>query len=174
MQDPLRKHELAQIHIAKKALNLDDDVYRLIIRRVTKDQHDSAATLTSFQRRMLITEFRRLGWVQEKHGRKPKVASSNQSVLSKIEALLAKAGRRWEYAEGIATRMFQVKKLEFCTPEQLRKILQALIIDQGRRSANHEQTDADQAASAAPTIQAQPHLSAAVQETDETCNQTPD
>lgn len=142
MQDPLRRRELAQIHIAKKDLGLSDDDYRMIIRRLTKEQHDSAAALTGFQRRLLLTEFRRLGW-KSKHGHKPTVTKHSQAVLAQIEALLAETGRSWAYADGIAKQMFQIERLGLCAPDQLRKVQQALLVDQRRRQKKGETHGAD-------------------------------
>lgn len=133
MEDLLRRRELAQIHVAKKALALDDDIYRAIISRLTQGRHDSAASLSGFQRRLLLTEFRRLGWDPAKYGRKPTVARRNQSVLAQIEALLAEANLPWSYADGIAKQMFGIQRLGLCADDQLRKVQQALLVAQQRR-----------------------------------------
>lgn len=55
---------LAKIHIAKAQLNLDDDQYRNIVRRVTGK--DSAAQCRYSQLVDLINEFKSLGWKTEK------------------------------------------------------------------------------------------------------------
>lgn len=55
---------LAKIHIAKAQLNLDDDQYRDIVRRVTGK--DSAAQCRYSQLVDLINEFKSLGWKTEK------------------------------------------------------------------------------------------------------------
>jgi phage gp16-like protein len=54
-------------------------------------------------------------------------------MLSKIEALLADAKRPWNYAEKMCDHMFQVKRVEWLTDEQLTKLMQALAIDAKRR-----------------------------------------
>lgn len=51
---------LAKIHVAKNQLNLDDDQYRDVLRRVTGK--DSAAQCRYSQLVDLINEFKALGW----------------------------------------------------------------------------------------------------------------
>lgn len=55
-----RQTELAQIHIAKKDLGLDDDTYRSILLRI--GGHTSSAKLDLSGRHKAIEEFKRLGW----------------------------------------------------------------------------------------------------------------
>lgn len=54
-------------------------------------------------------------------------------MLSKIEALLAEAGRPWSYLEGIVERMLGEKKpVEWLNDDQVRKLMQMLIVDAKR------------------------------------------
>lgn len=55
---------LAKIHIAKAQLNLDDEQYRDVLRRITGK--DSAAKCRYSQLVDLINEFKDLGWKTEK------------------------------------------------------------------------------------------------------------
>lgn len=62
-----RRSEIAKIHIAKKALGLDDATYRDIIERVSCETFGqkpvrSAKLLNSEGRKRLIEEFKRLGF----------------------------------------------------------------------------------------------------------------
>ncbi|MFZ7016486.1 phage protein GemA/Gp16 family protein, partial [Klebsiella pneumoniae] len=75
-----------------------------------------------------------------RHGKRPKVARSRKNMLSKVEALLADAKRPWNYAEKMCDHMFQVKRVEWLTTEQLTKLMQALAIDAKRRK-KRETTD---------------------------------
>lgn len=102
----------------------------------------SAADLTARERVGVLNEFYRLGWSAENHRipqrssapRRPARADwGKDKLLSKIGALLAEAGRSWAYADGIAAHMFGVESVRFCDPEQLRKIVAALMYDQKRR-----------------------------------------
>lgn len=60
MADAARRAELAAIHIAKKELRLEDEDYRLIIRRISGGRHESSADLSLYERRQLLDELARL------------------------------------------------------------------------------------------------------------------
>jgi len=137
------KANLAKIHIAKKELGLDDDLYRDILH--TQFKKASSADLSDFQCVKLLQHFESLGWKQSEgkpkkkanHGRKPHNMSKSD-YLPKIEALLAEAGRSWAYADGMAKHMYKVDSIQFCQPEQLRGIVAALVKNakkEGRRVA---------------------------------------
>lgn len=140
-RDPadLRRKQLARIHAAKKALALDDDAYRAVLRRVTGVA--SSADMSTAQRNQVIAEFTRLGFKaagQQSRRRvfagKPK-RTTEVPLLRKAEALLADAGREWAYAHGMAKRMFQVTRVEWLNPDQLHRLVAALQIDAKRRAA---------------------------------------
>ncbi|WP_431281638.1 regulatory protein GemA [Humitalea sp. 24SJ18S-53] len=57
---PLRRARLAQLHLAAKALRLDEDAYRDVLERVTGSR--SAATLGLPALDKVVTEFKRLGF----------------------------------------------------------------------------------------------------------------
>ena len=129
--EPQRTRDLQKIHVAKRQMALDDHTYRCLIERVTG--LTSAADLDGRQRRAVIDEFYRLGWKAKTHRKPGQVAERKQALVSKIEALLAEAGRAWAYADGIAQRVCKVETVRFCTEDQLRKIIAALMYDQKRR-----------------------------------------
>lgn len=81
---------LAKIHIAKAQLNLDDDQYRDIIRRITGK--NSAAQCRYSQLVDLINEFKSLGW---KHRRKRRSAARRLTRLEKSMRFGANC-RLWE------------------------------------------------------------------------------
>jgi phage gp16-like protein len=56
-------------------------------------------------------------------------------LIRKIKAMLDARNRPIEYADGMATRMFGTAKIEWCTPDQLRRIVAALVYDQRRNDA---------------------------------------
>lgn len=125
---------LAKIHIAKTQLGLDDDTYRAILARVAGVR--SAKDLSPRQIGAVIAEFERLGWVPKtakKTSRaKPKPAVDRSKLVSKIEAFLTEAGRPWEYADGMARKMFKVERVEWCDCDQLRRLVAALTYDAKR------------------------------------------
>ena len=57
-------------------------------------------------------------------------------LLKKIEALLAEANRPWKYANRMAERMTmnKVKRVQWCSPRELHKIVAALMIDAKRHN----------------------------------------
>lgn len=125
---------LAKIHIAKAQLGLDDDTYRALLARVAGVR--SAKELSPRQIGAVLAEFERLGWKPappKKAGRKvPKPAPDRKKLLGKIEAFLAEANRPWAYVDGMALRMFQVERVEWCDSEQLGRLIAALGYDAKR------------------------------------------
>jgi len=62
-----------------------------------------------------------------------KAAADRQPMLRKIAVMLKSDNREKAYVDGIATQMFHVQRVEFCAPDQLRRIISALVFDQRRR-----------------------------------------
>lgn len=134
-----RTVNLAKIHIAKSQLGMDDDTYRALLARVAGVR--SAKDLGPRQVAAVMAEFQRLGWQPQskRPGRaRPNPAARRQTVLSKVEALLADAGRPWEYADSMAKHMFKVERVEWLTDSQLYRLMQALILDAGRHGRGQQ------------------------------------
>lgn len=115
-------------------LKWDDMTYRSVLHKLTSKQSATKCTLEELQNVREYMHQQGFPRASRKYGRKPKVASRRQAMLSKIEALLADSGRSWQYAESIAERMFHQKVIEWLDDEQITKLLQALIIDARRRA----------------------------------------
>lgn len=134
-----RRRDLAMIHLAKKELDLDDDMYRDILQQCCGTE--SAAELDAPNRRKLLAFFRGRGWGRRDHTQKrPKNMNvpDRSRLLKKIEALLAEAKRPWSYADTLAKKMWKVDSLTFCEPKHLNGIISALVRDaqrHGRRTA---------------------------------------
>lgn len=131
--DAARKSELAMIHVAKKALSLEDDAYRSILLAVTGKT--SSAQLSSQGRKALIDHFKKIGFkvVAKAAGRaKPTVAGPRQRYIAKIEAQLATAARPWAYADAMAKRICNIERIDWCEPADLLKIIAALTYDARR------------------------------------------
>lgn len=64
---------------------------------------------------------------------RPSEASMNDldkgRMLKKIEAMLAEAGRPWDYAHGMARQMHGVDRVEWCNAAQVHKIVAAMVYD---------------------------------------------
>lgn len=133
-----RNSDLAKIHIAKKQLGIDDDSYRAMLQMVAGV--NSAAHLSMDGRRKVLDHLRKVGFKTKKAKRsypgrpKPKqlAGTGKTALIKKIEAYLAEAKRPWNYAHGMARHMFKVDRVQWCTPEQLSKIVAALEYDARR------------------------------------------
>lgn len=128
------KNTLAKIHIAKKELGLDDDTYRAMLQNVAGVR--SAKDLSVAGANKVIAHLTRIGWkpkAAKKVGRKPVPAKDKVRLMSKIEALLAEAGRSWDYAHAMAAHMFKIEKVDWLEYEQLASLMKALIIDAKRQ-----------------------------------------
>lgn len=126
---------LAKIHIAKKELELDDQVYRDILR--LRFKVDSAAKLNDRQCTVLLNDFQRRGW-KPRHGNKsPKPPQSRP--LSQ-DAMAKKARALWLglYEMGIVRdpgesalgsyvkRMTGVEALQWLDGKQLWLVIESL------------------------------------------------
>ncbi|MDX2110601.1 MAG: phage protein GemA/Gp16 family protein [Verrucomicrobiota bacterium] len=54
-------------------------------------------------------------------------SSDRHAQGTKIQALLLDNQRTWEYADGIAKRMYSLERIEWCRPPELQAIITALI-----------------------------------------------
>jgi phage gp16-like protein len=140
--EDLRRRQLAAIHIGKKALHMTDDVYREMLQAVAGVQ--SAAELDGAGCRAVLYHLRSLGFADGKAKRSHKGRPRNMdqadrgAQLGKVEALLLEANRPWAYADAIALRVCKVERVAWCSPEQLRKVIAALVYNakrEGRRTS---------------------------------------
>ena len=110
--------------MGKKQLGLDDDTYRDMLEQVTGKR--SAKDMSDDDLVKVIQHLDQLGFSKREFGNKPKVKLSKDALIGKIEAHLAENKLHWNYAKGIAKQMFQKEALEFCTENQLWRIVAAL------------------------------------------------
>lgn len=124
-----RSRQLARIHILKAELELDDDAYRNVLWSLARVE--SAKDLDEHGRGQVIQHL-------ERHRRafasvnRPRPSQDKEALVGKIRALLHAQNREERYADGIARRMFKIDRYDFCTPEQLHKIVAALSYDAQR------------------------------------------
>lgn len=150
----LRPNALAQIHMGKAELGMDDDTYRAMLH--AQAGVSSAKDLTANGRNKVLMHLRACGAtftrranqpqssLNQKHPQRPLNPPEHQvPQLSKIEALLTDAGRPWAYVNGMCRRMYQIERIEFANAEQLQGLITALVKDVDRRAAR---AVADQAA----------------------------
>lgn len=135
-----RRKQLAAIHVlAKRKLKLEDDTYRELLERVSGKR--SAADLDVRGRAMVLAELRRLtgdGARQMRNAVALPDAPQNvreeiAAMVGKVGALLAQSGKSWNYAHGIAKRMFRVQRVEWLKADQLHKLVAALSYAQKRQ-----------------------------------------
>ncbi|KGT95321.1 hypothetical protein NG99_04700 [Erwinia typographi] len=120
------------VHTGKSRLGWDDDTYRDVLARLTGKRSASDCSATELEK--VVTYMRTVGFAPTaSYGRRPRVATGRKGMLSKIEALLAEAGRPWDYLDGIVERMLGEKKpVEWLNDDQVRKLMQMLIVDAKR------------------------------------------
>jgi phage gp16-like protein len=140
MAETARRADLAKIHIAKKALGMDDPDYRAVILGIAGKE--SAAQLTRPERKAVLAYMENLGFVpkpKKKPGRKKPACrpstlrtpgtrhrTSRENQLYKIEALLTVGNRPWSYADALAKRICKVDKIVWVEADQLYKVIAAL------------------------------------------------
>lgn len=137
---PISRGKIAMLHVAKNQLGMNDPEYYAMLSRFGV-RHSNELTLSQWSE--VEAYLKKLGFVKKKKkaaksGMNANFAKSKQGLLKKIEAILADMNLSWDYADGIAQNMFQrekkaVKKLRFCSFDETRKVLQALIYHQKRR-----------------------------------------
>ena len=71
----------------------------------------------------------------KKSARPLAVPAAKVRLVNKIWAILTDLDLTWEYADGVSRKMFGIRVVEWCTPEQLHKIVTAMVIHQKRRLA---------------------------------------
>lgn len=133
-----RQKEIRLIQIAKRQLNMDEDVYRGLLQEI--GGVDSSTKLDVAGRGRLMDRFARLGFVSTARAKRSakgsmNVAPDRVALLGKIDALLLSQGRDRRYIEpGLVQRICKVDALAFCDAEQLRKLVAALEYDKRRHA----------------------------------------
>lgn len=129
--DRLRNSEIAQIHIAKAQLAMDDDTYRAMLWAVARVK--SAADLDWTGRKRVLDHMAARGWKK-----KPVRASGggpNAAQIAKVRAVLIAWGRKPDrYADAIAERMFGVKRFVWLDAQQLRALIAALEAERHKKT----------------------------------------
>lgn len=130
--DPARRRRLiAAVHAAARARGLDDETRRDFQRRVTGRESC---------RDMTVDDLHRL--LDALNGR-ARAGEDRRPLLSKLGAICRALDLPWpEYVMGISRQMFGPRapaRVEWHTPEQLRKLVAALAIHQARREGETDE-----------------------------------
>ena len=132
-----RNIELSKIHLAKKQLGMDDDMYRDMLWTVARVR--SASDLDEYGRKTVIEHLKRCGArFTKSRNKRSTPAKSKAQLIGKIKAMLAEAQRPDEYGDGMAKRMFGVDRYEWLEFDQLRRIVAALVYDARRSNRRTE------------------------------------
>lgn len=133
-----RKGVLAQIHIARKELALDEDTYRQMIATVTGGKR-SCSDCNVAELHKIVQHMKERGFKAKprkrvaQHPGKPHNLDA-QPMLQKIEALLAELKAPWSYADAIAKRQFGIQRAAWLKePAQLRALIAALHVELTKR-----------------------------------------
>lgn len=126
-----RNRELARIHCLAKELGLARDEYEDVL--FTQARVRSAGDLDYAGRRKVIEHLAARAAAHGEWAFIARAAKDRQAMLSKIRNQVGGRGKR--YADGMARHMFGVDRIEFCVPDQLRRVVAALEYDRGRRAA---------------------------------------
>ena len=142
----LRDNALAQIHIAKKQLGLDDGTHRDMLWGLARVR--SAKDLDHAGRQKVPAHLKASGFKSAPPKTPTPGRPSNnmqtadrRPMLSKVEALLLSAGREWEYAHSMCRHMLHKERLEFINEAELHKLVAALEVDKKRRAEREAQQD---------------------------------
>lgn len=127
-----RTNQLAQIHIAKKELGMDDDTYRAML--WTCARVESSKDLDYAGRLKVLEHLKGRGWKNKQT--KPRVTEHKQLQINKIEALIADMSLSWAYADGLAKRMYKRDKVQWCDAKELQGIIAALVNKQKGQHAS--------------------------------------
>ena len=127
------------IHIAQKELGMDDETYRHMLWTIGRVR--SAGDLDAPGRKAVLDHLKGCGF-KVKGQRRVSPSSDRAPLINKVRALLGPT-RTDNYALGILRKMYgqdaAPAKLEWASPDQLRKVIAALNYDRQRRE--REETD---------------------------------
>lgn len=133
MQPQTRKQMIQKIHIGKVELKMDRECYTRFLLE-TVDKH-SCSVMSDSELMQVLQAMKAKGFKvkSKQHGRRPSVGNADENAmrkryLDKIEAFLAEGKKPWSYAHAICKRSFGIDRLQWCTEDQLRKIVQMFAV----------------------------------------------
>lgn len=129
-----RRADLARIHILKKGIALQDDEYRDLLFTVARVR--SSADLDHGGRAAVIAHLSSLAnkYTVNEWAFIDRAAADRQPMLRKLCAMCRAERRSKAYVDAMAETMFGLSALEFAAPDQLHKIVSALVIDARRKA----------------------------------------
>ncbi|EBZ6266068.1 regulatory protein GemA [Salmonella enterica subsp. enterica serovar Oranienburg] len=142
---PVAKRLIGAIKAGQSFLGWDDATYRGVLFRLTGKRSSTKCSIRELED---VKEYMHSQGFPRKapkgKGRRPNVAERRRAILAKIEALLADSGLSWAYAEGIASRMWGCKILEWLNDDKNledNKKINAVMIALEVRARNKKRKD---------------------------------
>lgn len=134
-QADIVRREIQLIHVGKQQLGMDDETYRAMLWSVA--QVKSSTELDFAGRKKVLDHLKASGFkvVSKRAGTtaRPTPSKDKTAQVAKIRALLIALNNKPDaYADGMSRHMFGVDRFEWCSPQQLGKIIAALEYQKGR------------------------------------------
>ncbi len=136
MKKKIDNKRKALVHVAKAKVGLSEVEYRDLLGSVGVS---TSKNLTYHQFEALMQRFKKLGFVSKNHRRpkRPGILTTKGKMLYKIERILEDCGLTRKYGDAVGFKISKPKKerLEFCTTQELRKVIAALTYHSRRQKA---------------------------------------
>jgi len=129
-----RRAKLAKIHIAKKELSFGDEQYQAIL--LERMGVESAGELDDRGLDQLVAILTDMGWTPKRSKKTGTLPAGKAQQIKRIWAQCYSLGRPVPgYADGMASQMFKVAKVQWLNNDQLRSVSAALAYQQQREGA---------------------------------------
>jgi hypothetical protein len=131
-----RTADLVKLHVARKELGIDADIWGLMVQGIAAGRTASSGGLTAPERAALLEALLARGFKPRRRPpvRRTQAPETKEALTDKVRALLLDAGRPDAYADAIARKRFAVERWEWLPWDSLLKLTQMLAIDQRRRA----------------------------------------
>ena len=135
-----QRRDIQIIKIAQKQLGMDDETYRAMLWTVARVKSSTALDFAG--RRKVIDHLKNCGFkvaAKKAPGKnakpRPAPAADKAAQVGKIRALLIALDNKPDaYADGMARKMFGVERMDWCSAQQLGKLIAALNYSLKRRA----------------------------------------
>lgn len=123
--DIVRREKMIEINFKRAELQLNDEVFYTILKRITKDKYYSHLDLSELD--LILEELIILEKIIQ-YNEYSQVAQrlSLEAMISEIGDLLVEYNLPWSYVHMIAKNKFGVSQLEWLTPRQCHSIFLSL------------------------------------------------
>jgi phage gp16-like protein len=134
------RKRIALLHIARAQIGMSDEDYRAMLGSFGVA---SSVDLSTRQFAQVMDRMKAGGFEGRSDGppgapRIPSVETQKRRMIVKMDQVLGEIGAGFEYADGMARRMFDVEKVQWLEVGQLYKVLQALMIHRDRKKKTGE------------------------------------